>query len=142
MTESYIFLGFTLASPSLVVPPNDCLSPLVPPPQAPNDFNAIELLIDKLLTSTWLAPSVTIVVGTVAVAYGSSSRLGRSSNAVLGGATALGAIGGASPYTLNVSSSQYAAASLHNYDVGFNVHSKMKMEDIEAIANQIIVFIA
>ncbi|KAJ1387825.1 hypothetical protein SESBI_39638 [Sesbania bispinosa] len=74
--------------------------------------------------------------GAVATGYWLSSRLGGSLNAALGGAFALEATSGAAAYALKAFTLQVVALNLHDYIAGFDDPSKLKKEDIEAIANK------
>ncbi|KAK7300831.1 hypothetical protein RJT34_11682 [Clitoria ternatea] len=111
-------------------------SPPPPPPRPLKDLKGIEALVDKLSPPARLATSAVIVAGAVAAGYGLGSRFGGSRYAALGGAAALGAAGGAAAYALNASAPQVAAVNLHNYVAAFDDPSKLKKEDIEAIANK------
>ncbi|XP_061354304.1 protein TIC110, chloroplastic-like [Gastrolobium bilobum] len=106
-------------------------------PQLPlKDLKGIELLVDKLSPPARLATSAIIVAGAVAAGYGLGSRFGGSRTSALGGAVALGAASGAAAYALNASAPQVAAVNLHNYVAGFDDKTKLKKEDIEAIASK------
>lgn len=83
-----------------------------------------------------MATSAIIVAGAVAAGYGLGFRFGRSRNAALGGAVALGVAGGAAAYALNACAPQVAAVNLHNYVAGFDDPALLKKEDIESIANK------
>lgn len=109
-----------------------------PPARPPKELNGIEVLVDKLPLPARLATSAVIVAGAVAAGYGLGSRFGGSRNAALGGAVALGAAGGAAAYALNATAPQVAAVNLHNYVAGFDDPSKLKKEDIEAIAIKLV----
>ncbi|XP_057442164.1 protein TIC110, chloroplastic [Lotus japonicus] len=113
-------------------------APPPPPPQRrpPRDLNGIEVFVDKLSPPARLAASAVIVAGAVAAGYGLGSRFGGSRNAALGGAVALGAAGGAAAYALNATAPQVAAVNLHNYVAGVDDPSKLKKEDIDAIASK------
>ncbi|RDX74698.1 Protein TIC110, chloroplastic [Mucuna pruriens] len=110
--------------------------PPPPPPRPPKELQGIEVLVDKLSPPARLATSAIIVAGAVAAGYGLGSRFGGSRYAALGGAVALGAAGGAAAYALNASAPQVAAVSLHNYVAAFDDPSKLKKEEIEAIASK------
>lgn len=88
-----------------------------------------------------LATSAVIVAGAVAAGYGLGSRFGGSRNAALGGAVALGAAGGAAAYALNAAAPQVAAVNLHNYVAGFDDPSILTREDIEVIANKLVLIL-
>ncbi|XP_027369035.1 protein TIC110, chloroplastic-like isoform X1 [Abrus precatorius] len=107
-----------------------------PPERTPKDLKGIEVLVDKLSPPVRLATSAVIVAGAVAAGYGLGSRFRGSRYAALGGAVAIGAAGGAAAYALNASAPQVAAVNLHNYVAAFDDPSKLKKEDIEAIANK------
>lgn len=113
--------------------------PPPPPPQRPpKDLKGIELLVDKLSPPARLATSAVIVAGAAAAGYGLGSRFGGSRYAALGGAVALGAAGGAAAYALNAAAPQVAAVNLHNYVAAFDDPSKLKKEEIEAIASKLV----
>ncbi|CAJ1970745.1 unnamed protein product [Sphenostylis stenocarpa] len=113
-------------------------TPPPPPPQQrpPKDLKGIEVLVDKLSPPARLATSAVIVAGAVAAGYGLGSRFASNRYAALGGAVALGAAGGAAAYALNASAPQVAAVNLHNYVAAFDDPSKLKKEEIEAIASK------
>ncbi|KAK7321410.1 hypothetical protein VNO77_32031 [Canavalia gladiata] len=116
---------------------SDAASPSTPPPRrAPKDLKGLEVLVDKLPPPARLAASAVIVAGAAAAGYGLGSRFGSSRYAALGGAVAAGAAGGAVAYALNASAPQVAAVNLHNYVAAFDDPSKLKKEDIDAIANK------
>ncbi|KAG5064170.1 hypothetical protein JHK85_005353 [Glycine max] len=111
--------------------------PPPPPPQRPpKDLKGIDVLVDKLSPPARLATSAVIVAGAAAAGYGLGSRFGGSRYAALGGAVALGAAGGAAAYALNAAAPQVAAVNLHNYVAAFDDPSKLKKEEIEAIASK------
>ncbi|KAL9316482.1 hypothetical protein ACSQ67_017483 [Phaseolus vulgaris] len=113
--------------------------PSAPPPQQhrpPKDLKGIEVLVDKLSPPARLAASAIVVAGAVAAGYGLGSRFGGNRYAALGGAVALGAAGGAAAYALNASAPQVAAVNLHNYVAAFDDPSKLKKEEIDAIASK------
>ncbi|KAG4955046.1 hypothetical protein JHK87_040640 [Glycine soja] len=110
--------------------------PPTPPQRPPKDLKGIELLVDKLSPPARLATSAVIVAGAAAAGYGLGSRFGGSRYAALGGAVALGAAGGAAAYALNAAAPQVAAVNLHNYVAAFDDPSKLKKEEIEAIASK------
>lgn len=111
-----------------------------PPPQQrpPKDLKGIEVLVDKLSPPARLATSAVIVAGAVAAGYGLGSRFSGNRYAALGGAIALGAAGGAAAYALNASAPQVAAVNLHNYVAAFDDPSKLKKEEIDAIASKLV----
>lgn len=114
--------------------------PSAPPPQQhrpPKDLKGIEVLVDKLSPPARLAASAIVVAGAVAAGYGLGSRFGGNRYAALGGAVALGAAGGAAAYALNASAPQVAAVNLHNYVAAFDDPSKLKKEEIDAIASKL-----
>jgi hypothetical protein len=104
-------------------------------------LNGIEILVDKLPLPARLATSAVIVAGAVAAGYGLGSKFGGSRNAALGGAVAVGVAGGAAAYALNATAPQVAAVSLNNYVAGFDDPSKLKKEDIEVIANKLVLIL-
>ncbi|TKY56580.1 TIC110 protein [Spatholobus suberectus] len=111
--------------------------PPPPPPQRPpKELKGMEVLVDRLSPPARLATSAVLVAGAVAAGYGLGSRFGGSRYAALGGAVALGAAGGAAAYALNASAPQVAAVNLHNYVAAFDDPSKLKKEEIEAIATK------
>lgn len=116
-------------------------SPSLPPQRPPKELTGIEILVDKLSSPARLATSAVIVAGAVAAGYGLGSRFGGSRNAALGGAVALGAAGGAAAYALNAAAPQVAAINLHNYVAGFDDPSILTKEDIELIANKLVLIV-
>ncbi|KAJ1376932.1 hypothetical protein SESBI_49424, partial [Sesbania bispinosa] len=80
---------------------------------SPNDLKAIELSVNNLLS-----PACHL-------------RRHRSAETPLEGASS-----GAATYALNASTLQVAAVNLHDYIAGFDNPSKLKKEDIEAIAKE------
>ncbi|KAK7372201.1 hypothetical protein VNO80_05573 [Phaseolus coccineus] len=118
----------TVSAPSSAAPPQQ--------QRPPKDLKGIEVLVDKLSPPARLATSAIIVAGAVAAGYGLGSRFGGNRYAALGGAVALGAAGGAAAYALNASAPQVAAVNLHNYVAAFDDPSKLKKEEIDAIASK------
>jgi hypothetical protein len=118
--------------------PTSSSSPPAPPKRPAKELSGIEILVDKLPLPARLATSAVIVAGAVAAGYGLGSKFGGSRNAALGGAVAVGVAGGAAAYALNATAPQVAAVSLNNYVAGFDDPSKLKKEDIEVIANKLV----
>lgn len=83
-----------------------------------------------------VATSAIVFAGAIAAGYGLGLRFGRSRNAALGGAAALGAASGAAVYALNSCVPEVAAIELHNYVAGNDNPKVVKKEEVERIAKK------
>lgn len=85
-----------------------------------------------------LASSVIVLSAAVAAGYGLGSKFGGSRNVALGGAAALGAAGAGFAYALNSCVPEVAAVNLHNYVADIDDPGCLKKEDIDVIANKLV----
>ncbi|XP_024019050.1 protein TIC110, chloroplastic [Morus notabilis] len=112
------------------------------PPTPPDVFGGkkeltgIQLIVEKLSPPLRLASSAILFAGAVAAGYGLGFRFGKTQNAALGGAVALGAAGGAAAYALNACVPDVAAVELHNYVAGSDDPRAVKKVEIEGIAKK------
>lgn len=80
--------------------------------------------------------SAVIVAGALAAGYALGTRYKGTQGAAVGGAVALGAVGGATAYALNSAAPHVAAVQLRNALVNHSDPKSLKPADIDAIANK------
>ncbi|KAH9288231.1 hypothetical protein KI387_032348 [Taxus chinensis] len=92
----------------------------------------LEKLLEGMSAPTRYGACTAIVVGSLTTGY----ALGSTQNAALGGAVALGVVGGATTYALNSSAPRIAALHLHNKVATCGYPTSLTKEDIDSIVNK------
>ncbi len=92
--------------------------------------------LEGLPVSARYATSAVIVVGALAAGYALGAKVKGTQGAAVGGALALGAIGGASAFALNAAAPHVAAVQVRNALVNHSDPSSLRSTEIDAIAQK------
>ncbi|KAL3700437.1 hypothetical protein R1sor_018459 [Riccia sorocarpa] len=93
-------------------------------------------LVKDLPAATRYIACTAIVAGALAAGYAVGARAKGTTFASVGGALALGAVGGATAYALNSSAPHVAAVELHNVLVNHPDPESLKREEVDSIAKK------
>ncbi|KAF3796267.1 TIC110 protein [Nymphaea thermarum] len=99
-------------------------------------LSGIQKVVDVIPSSGRYALSALVVVGALAAGYAIGLRIGGTRATSIGGAVALGLVGGAAVITLNSAVPGAAVVSLHNKVAGCSNLEALKREDIEQVARR------
>ncbi|XP_057549314.1 protein TIC110, chloroplastic [Amaranthus tricolor] len=100
------------------------------------ELSGIQSLVDGLSPPVRIATSVLLVVAASAAGYCLGSRFGGTRNMAIGGAVAVGVVGGVAAYGLNSCVPEVAATRLHNFVAECDDPLNLNKEDVIAIANR------
>jgi hypothetical protein len=100
------------------------------------ELSGPQKFLEGLPASARYATSAVIVVGALAAGYALGARVKGTQGAAVGGALALGAIGGASAFALNAAAPHVAAVQVRNALVNHSDPSSLRSTEIDAIAQK------
>ncbi|BBN00217.1 hypothetical protein MPTK1_1g27360 [Marchantia polymorpha subsp. ruderalis] len=100
------------------------------------DFGVPHSLVKDLPAASRYVACTVIVAGALAAGYAVGARTKGTTLASVGGAVALGTLGGATAYALNASAPHVAAVELHNFLVNHPDPESLKREEVDAIAKK------
>lgn len=103
------------------------------------ELTGLQPIVEKMTPPVRLVTSAVVLAASLATGYGLGLRLAGSRNIALGGAAVAGAAGGAVVYALNSAVPEVAAISLHNYVAEFEDPAAVTKEDVEKIADRLVV---
>lgn len=99
-------------------------------------LSGMQRVVDVVPSSVRYAVSALVVVGSLAAGYAIGLRTRGTRATCIGGAVALGLIGGAAVSALNSAVPSAAVVSLHNKVAGCSNLGSLKREDIEQVARR------
>jgi hypothetical protein len=100
------------------------------------ELSGPQKFLEGLPASARYATSAVIVVGALAAGYALGARVKGTQGAAVGGALALGAIGGASAFALNAAAPHVAAVQVRNALVNHPDPNSLRSTEIDAIAQK------
>ncbi|CAN6460258.1 unnamed protein product [Victoria cruziana] len=99
-------------------------------------LSGVQKLVDAVPLTARYAGSAVVVVGALAAGYALGLRIKGSQAAGVGGAVALGAVGGAAAFVVNSAAPGAAAVSVHNKVASYDDPELLNKEEIEEVATR------
>lgn len=100
------------------------------------ELTPLQSIVDALPAQARLVGSAVLVAAALAAGYLLGFKFGRSKNAALAIAAAMGAVAGGSVYAMRSCVPEVAAVSLHNLAAGYDDPMDLTKEDIEKLVQK------